>query len=228
MIAAEISEPEAGDTTIPVDDRYYIFLLEGSPEDIDLPRHSPHTLVWSYVPRRIDSRRVTLGLVRRGLECGQRGDFRFILDGKVVDPDDEWGCSSCIIENKDYLKGGRGSLENPYYLFYQYGSPTEPADDAESYWFILHWDQGGSYTSGEQVGKIPRGTPLETITFRRVRQSVRRRVKGDYRFRLSKRSQYVWDWKQEGTPLVTTDALTQGKGTSIEPYRLQIWFTDQS
>ena len=73
MSVAEISEPEIDDTTIPVDDWYYIFLLEGSPEDADLKDKSPHTLVWSYVPRTILPRWVTLWTIRRGWSAAHEG-----------------------------------------------------------------------------------------------------------------------------------------------------------
>ena len=161
------------------------------------------------------------------MECGPRGDFRFIIKGKAVELNQEFHCTSCVIENGDYREGGTGSLENPYLLCYRYGSPTEPANNADFYWFSLSWDRGESHKSGAQLGKISRRTPHTQLTFRHVRQSVRGTIRGDYRFRLSERSPCVWDWKQEGETLSMNDISIQGKGTSTEPYKLHIWFTDQ-
>jgi len=224
-MSAEISEPETEDITIPVDDRYYIFLLEGCPEDIDLPNKSPHTLVWSYVPRRILPRLVTLGLIRQGMECGPRGDYRFLLNGEFVETDDEWGIRSCVIENRDYFEGGEGTLEDPYYLLFQYGSPTEPDLDTNYYWFSINWER--DHEPGTQFGKVTRSIPSIEISFKHVRRSVRNEIRGDFRFRIHPRSQCIHDYKQEGNVILNQQIPIAGRGTREEPYELHIWFTDQ-
>ena len=161
----------------------------------------------------------------KGMECGPRGDYRFILNGEVVDFDKEGHCSSCVIKNEDYFEGGEGSLENPYYLLYQYGSPTEPDQETNYHWFNIHWERNNK--SGVQLGKVSRSIPHSQISFKHVRQSVRNVIRGDYCFRLHLRSQCMYDAKQEESIIFQQDIPLVGKGTREEPYEFHIWFTDQ-